>query len=50
MYNGMERIIGEPLAVEVAPLRSFYIGEEYHQDYYNKTGDMPYCHIRTKKF
>ena len=44
MYNGMERIIGEPLAVEVAPLRSFYSAEEYHQDYLDKN-PTGYCHI-----
>ena len=44
MYNGMECIIGEPLAVEVAPLRSFYSAEEYHQDYLDKNPEG-YCHI-----
>ena len=34
----------------VLPLREFWIGEEYHQRYYAKTGGEPYCHFRTKKF
>ena len=44
VYSGIERIIGEPLMVEVEPLRNFYAAEEYHQDYLDKN-PRGYCHI-----
>lgn len=44
IYSGIERIIGEPLMVEVEPLRNFYAAEEYHQDYLDKN-PRGYCHV-----
>ena len=44
IYNDMERVAGEPLMVEVEPLKNFYHAEEYHQDYLDKN-PRGYCHI-----
>lgn len=40
---------GETLAVELAPIRSFYPAEEYHQKYLEKNPGG-YCHIPNKYY
>lgn len=41
---------GHEVNTLVLPLGEFWIGEEYQQKYYEKTGGAPYCHFRVKKF
>lgn len=41
--------LGQPVAVEVLPLRNFYPAEDYHQDYLEKNPGG-YCHINPALF
>ena len=41
---------GDEVNTLLLPEEPFYIGEPYHQNYYEKTGGEPYCHMRTRKF
>ncbi|MCL5669438.1 MAG: peptide-methionine (S)-S-oxide reductase MsrA [Gammaproteobacteria bacterium] len=43
-----------PMVTEIAPFSAFYRAEDYHQDYYARNGNQPYCQLvispKLKKF
>jgi peptide methionine sulfoxide reductase msrA/msrB len=41
---------GIQLATSLRPVAIFWPAETYHQDYYQKKGDQPYCHRYTRRF
>jgi len=41
---------GYKVATKVTPASTFWQAEDYHQDYYQNKGSLPYCHGYTKRF
>jgi peptide methionine sulfoxide reductase msrA/msrB len=41
---------GYEVATKLEPSAKFWKAEDYHQDYYQKNGKIPYCHFRKKIF
>ena len=39
------RVWGKPVVTEVAPLTAFYPAEDYHQEYFGRNGQQPYCRV-----
>jgi len=36
---------GNPIVTTIEPFTNFYLAENYHQDYYNRNGNQPYCYF-----
>ena len=34
-----------PIVTIIEPFTNFYVAENYHQDYYNRNGNQPYCYF-----
>lgn len=41
---------GYEVKTEIKSAKQFWSGENYHQDYYEKNGKEPYCHVYKKVF
>jgi len=41
---------GYNVVTQVFPAEKFWVAEDYHQDYYKRTGKLPYCHVYQKRF
>ncbi|HEY0678358.1 MAG TPA: peptide-methionine (S)-S-oxide reductase MsrA [Chitinophagaceae bacterium] len=35
----------DPIVTEISPAATFYVAENYHQNYYNNNGSAPYCYF-----
>ena len=38
-----EKVWDSPIVTELAPASTFYVAEDYHQEYFENNGAQPYC-------
>lgn len=40
-----EGVFDAPIVTELEPLETFYVAEDYHQEYFRRNGRQPYCQV-----
>jgi peptide-methionine (S)-S-oxide reductase len=40
-----QNLWGRPIVTEIAPIDTFYVAEDYHQEYYENNATQPYCQV-----
>jgi peptide-methionine (S)-S-oxide reductase len=40
-----DNVFGKPVVTSIDKAETFYVAENYHQDYFNKNGELPYCRL-----
>lgn len=40
-----ENVFDKPIVTEITAIKDFYVGEDYHQNYFNENAAQPYCHL-----
>ena len=44
------KVKGYAVVTRLAPATTFWVAEDYHQNYYTRKGTLPYCHGYTRRF
>src|SRR5436309_5772351 len=42
---GRDRVFDDPIVTEVVPFEPFYPAEAYHQEYFDRNPNQPYCRV-----
>lgn len=43
-----QKVFPNPIVTEIKGMSTFYVAEDYHQNYFNQNGEQPYCQIVIK--